>query len=149
MPDELSTFPVWVGPAKTIVFSQGMAYVLGVFSLKDGRAVLESSLHSFNVAKDEIFVEWPRLALGSGCWITWPDGKCAVFFGKPFPNAPSLTPSALASAVKGIDMISHLRGVPDSVAFGGVVLGDVLKTVMGFKTLRSARLISDRVKRLL
>jgi hypothetical protein len=105
-----TTFPVWVGPAKMSVSGRGGAFCLGILKISDNRVRLKSEQRAFDLAFSGVEIKWPFHTFGSGCYAIWPNGKCSIFFCKPFEDAPSHSENKVEEISGDISEIAEHAG---------------------------------------
>ena len=144
--DGVLVVPAWIGPAKHFVPSKGRAYTFGLFAVSSETLAFLSSDLTLTWPKDEVNITWPRLQGGAGCWLEWPDGKYAICFGKPFPNAPSPDADLLGGAAEALDTVSDLPIGLDDLLTGTEILGNLLGLAASIRDIKTGRGTAQDVK---
>lgn len=141
--------PGWLGPARMFVLEQGLAYTFGAFMVTtDEVAFSDESQMLLRLRRDQTTIEWPRMFMGAALKLEGGGTKKVVFFGRPFPNAPSPEPEKFKNAAGALDAAA--AGFGDSL--GGLLAdigGDLITLFNSIQDQKRGRAVGSRVRALL
>jgi hypothetical protein len=138
--------PGWLGPARLFVLEQGRAYTFGAFMVTDDEfAFSDESQVLLRLRRDQTTIEWPRLNMGAAIKLESEGMKKVVFFGRPFPDAPSPEPQEFEGAATALGAAK--AGLGDSL--GGLfadIGGDLITLFNSIQDQKRGRAVGNRVR---
>lgn len=141
--------PGWLGPARMFVPEKGRAYTFGAFMVSsDEVAFSDETQMLLRLRRDETKIEWPRLLMGAALKLEGGGTRKVVFFGRPFPDAPSPEPERFKSAAGALDAAA--AGLGDSLgALLADIGGELITLFNSIQDQKRGRAVGSRIRAIL